>query len=82
MEGDGLQALYVQGSAKKRSPSLVNIVAAVACHLRLALPAAFTQPGAHLLADPCIEKGDCEIERGSEKGERGRENAGDAATLF
>ena len=62
----------VQGSAKRRAPGLVRFVPAVACHFCLALPAAFTQPGAHLLADPFIEKGDCEIERGSEKGERER----------
>ena len=42
----------IQGSAKRRSPGLVNIVAAVAHHFCLALPAAFTQPGLHLLAEP------------------------------
>ena len=31
---------------------MVNFVAAVAYHSCLALPAAFTQPGAHLLAEP------------------------------
>ena len=45
---------HIQGEAKRRSPGLVNFVAAVAYHFCLALPAAFTQPGAHLLAEPCI----------------------------
>ena len=36
----------VQGSAKRRSPGLVNFVAAVDYHFCLALPAAFTQSGA------------------------------------
>ena len=44
---------YVQGLAKRRSPGLVNFVAAVAYHFCLAFPAAFTQPGTHLLAAPC-----------------------------
>ena len=52
----------VQGSAKRRAPGLVNFgelfvlvnfVPAVAYHFCLALPAAFTQPGARLLAEPC-----------------------------
>ena len=34
---------------------MVNFVAALVYHLCLALPAAFTQPGAHLLAKPCSE---------------------------
>ena len=51
--GNGIVTLCVQGSAKRRSPGLVNSVAAVAYHFCLALPAAFTQPGDHLLADPC-----------------------------
>ena len=42
------------GSAKKRSPGLVNFAGAVAYHFCLAFPAAFTQPGAHHLAEPCI----------------------------
>ena len=33
---------------------MVNFVTAVAYHFCLALPAAFTQPGNHLLAEPCI----------------------------
>ena len=37
-----------------RYPGLVISVAAVAYHICLALPAAFTQPGANLLAEPCI----------------------------
>ena len=32
---------------------MVNFYAAVAYHFCLALPAAFTQPGAHLFAEPC-----------------------------
>ena len=31
----------------------MNIVAAVAYHICLALPAAFTQPGDHIFAEPC-----------------------------
>ena len=41
------------GSAKRLWPGLVNYVAAVAYHSCLALPAAFTQPRGHLLAEPC-----------------------------
>ena len=44
---------YLQGSAKRRSPGLVHFVPAVAYHFCLNLPAAFTQPGARLLAKPC-----------------------------
>ena len=40
----------IQCSAKRRSPGLVNFVPALAYHFRQALPAAFTQPGGHLLA--------------------------------
>merc|ERR1719229_1692728 len=43
----------VQSSAKRRSPGLVNFVTAVAHNFCLALHAAFTQPGNHLLAGPC-----------------------------
>ena len=43
----------VQGSAKRLRPGLVNFVAAVAYHLCLSLPAAFTQPSQSLLAKPC-----------------------------
>ena len=39
----------LQGSTKRLWPSLVNFVAAVAYHFCLSLPAAFTQPGDHLL---------------------------------
>ena len=45
--------ILVQGTAKRRFPGLVNFVATVAYRLCLALPAAFTQPGVHLLAGPC-----------------------------
>ena len=44
----------LQGRAKKWSPGLVNFVTAVAYHFCLSLPAAFTRPGDHLLAEPCI----------------------------
>ena len=44
---------YLQGSAKRLLPGLVNFVPAVAYHFCLSLPAAFTQPGRSLLADPC-----------------------------
>ena len=47
----------LQGSAKRRSSGLVNFVSAVAYHFCLALPAAFTQPGIHLLAKPCTQHG-------------------------
>ena len=43
----------IQGSAKRWSPGLVSFVPALAYHFCLALPAAFTQPGACLLAEPC-----------------------------
>ena len=46
-------AASVQGSAKRRAPDLVNFVPVVACHFYLALTAAFTQPGDHLLAKRC-----------------------------
>ena len=45
----------IQGSAKRRTPGLVNFVIAVAYHSCLALPAAFTQPEDSLLAEPCTE---------------------------
>ena len=40
-------------SAKRRTPGLVNFVAAVAYLFCRDLPSAFTQPGDHLLAVPC-----------------------------
>ena len=40
----------IQGSAKRRSPGLVNFVPALAYHFCLGLPAVFTQPGDHILA--------------------------------
>ena len=42
-----------QGLAKSRSQGLVNFVTALAYHIYLALPAAFTQPGDHLLPEHC-----------------------------
>ena len=47
-----LLVMCVQGSAKRLAPGLVNCVPALACHFRLALPAAFTQPWNQLLAKP------------------------------
>ena len=44
--------LNIQGSAKRRSPGLVNFVTAVAYIFCLALPSAFTQPENHLLTGP------------------------------
>ena len=45
--------MYVQGSTNRRAPGLVNFVPALAHHFCLNLPAAFTQPGARLLVEPC-----------------------------
>ena len=39
----------VRGTAIRRAHGLVNLVPALAYHFCLALPAEFTQPGAHLL---------------------------------
>ena len=52
----------VQGSAKRRTPDLVNFVPAVAYHICLALSAAFTQPGNHLLAEPCVSLSPCSVQ--------------------
>ena len=43
----------IQGSAKRRFPDFVNCIPTIACHFSLAMPAAFAQPGEHLLAGPC-----------------------------
>ena len=43
----------LQDPAKVDATGLVNFVAAVAYHFCQALPAAFTQPGLSLLAQPC-----------------------------
>ena len=53
---DGTQKICVpdvQGSTNRRAPGFVNFVLALAYHLCLNLPAAFTQPGARLLVEPC-----------------------------
>ena len=42
----------LQRSAKVGAPGLVNFITAVADRFSLALPAAFTQPGDHILAEP------------------------------
>ena len=52
MDSNGSGRSKIQGLAKRRSPGLVNFVDAVAYHFSLSLPAAFTQPGAHLSAEP------------------------------
>ena len=44
----------MQGSAKRRAPGFVNFVPAVVHHFCPAFPAAFSQPGARLLAEHCI----------------------------
>ena len=46
----------VQGSTNRRSLGLVNFVPAFAYHFCLNLPAAFTQPGARLLVELCINQ--------------------------
>ena len=51
------QSPILQGSAKSWSPGLTNFVTADAYHFCLALPAAFTQPEDHILAEPCIRTG-------------------------
>ena len=48
-----IRTSYVQGSTNRRALGLVNFVPALAYHFSLNLPAAFTQPRAHLLAEPC-----------------------------
>ena len=52
----GQSILYIHGSAKRRPPGLVNSVPALAYHFCLSLLAAFTQPGDHLLAEPCTSE--------------------------
>ena len=47
------RCVVLQGSAKTLWPVCVNFVPAFAYHLCSSLPAAFTQPGQSLLADPC-----------------------------
>ena len=44
--------------AERRSPGLVNLFSALAYHFCPALPAAFTQPWDHLLAEPCTSHAD------------------------
>ena len=45
--------MEVQGSTNRRAPGLVIFVPALANHFGLNLTAAFTQPGARLLVEPC-----------------------------
>ena len=44
----------LQCSTKRQSPGLVNFITALSYHFCLALPSAFTQPGAHLIEEPCM----------------------------
>ena len=46
-------SLLYRARLKGGPPGLVNFVTAVAFHFFLALPAALTQPGDHLLTEPC-----------------------------
>ena len=46
--------IKVQGSTNRRALGFVNFVLALAYHFCLHLPAAFSQPGARLLVEPCI----------------------------
>ena len=45
--------ISVQGTTKRLGSGLVNFVTALAYHFCLNFPAAFTQPGDHLSAEPC-----------------------------
>ena len=54
---------YLQGSSKRQALGLVNFVPAVACHLCLKLPAAFSQPGACLILEPCTPKNCAHFQR-------------------
>ena len=60
--GEGFTPTYIQGSAKRRSPDLVSFVTSLAYHFCLALPSEFTQPGDHLLAEPCMRPQSCGLE--------------------
>ena len=51
------QMRFVQRSAKRGSPCLVNFVPTVVYHFCPTLPATFTQPGDHLLAEPVFGTG-------------------------
>ena len=55
-EGGGGCGRTLQGLANWRAQGSVNFVPAVAYHFCLNLPAAFTQPRAHLLAEPCMAR--------------------------
>ena len=52
-------ALSLQRSAKICAPGLVNFVHAFVYYFCLALPAAFTQRGVHLLGEPCRMQVQC-----------------------
>ena len=51
--GSSLPMRNVQGSGNSMFLVLVNFVPVAAYHFSLKLPAAFTQPGDHLSAEPC-----------------------------
>ena len=66
-----LNAVSIQGLAKRRSIGLVNFVTLRAYLLCLALPAVFTQPGHHLLAEPSSNaSATCDLSREPQR-ERG-----------
>ena len=50
-------ASCVQGSPIRPFQGLVNFVPAVAYYFCLNVPAAFSQPGAHLILEPCMAMG-------------------------
>ena len=52
----------LQGSAKRRTLGLVYFVTALAYHFCLTLPAALTQPGVHLLAEPYDSLSPCIVD--------------------
>ena len=49
---------------KGSPPGLVNFITALAYHFCLALPAVFTQPGGHLLAEPYIASSQTAAQQG------------------
>ena len=63
LQGKGTSVLFhlfkfhtyidVQGSTNRRGPGFMNFVLALAYHFCLNMHAAFTQPGARLLVEPC-----------------------------
>ena len=72
-------SLSLQGSTNRRAPGFVNFVLTLAYHFCLNLPAAFTQPGAHLLVEPCTSL-ICRPEREVKYGMGRKEGTEDAQT--